>query len=147
MQTRGKIILIVSLIIFMVVGFLMRSFGRTDLGTPAGLKKMTGYDLEKGRNIVDFEFDFQLFDSDAMWIVEGSAPLQTHGLEKLDYSKCESRSKGDDRDFIKGIVFSKHPNLSSQMGDFSVWRGGKDRNHYLMISDDGLRSAHWFFEG
>ena len=136
MPTRGKIILIVSLIIFMVVGFLMWSFGRTDLGTPAGLKKMTGYDLEKGRNIVDFEFDFQLFDSDAMWIVEGSAPLQTHGLEKLDYSKCESRSKGDDRDFIEGIIFSKQANLSSKMRDFSVWRGGKGGGHYLMISED-----------
>jgi len=147
MKTRRKLTLVISSILLTITGLIIWVFVRPGLETPQGLKKLTGYELQKGRNIVDFEFAPLLFDSDTMWVVRGPKAIEIAELEKLGYSKSESRSSGGDRDFIKRVIFSKRPNLSVEMADFSVWRGGTSGNHYLMISEDRLLTAHWVFEG
>lgn len=135
---------LVGIIIVAGLAGILFNMTRPDLRGASGLAKTTGFVTPSGFAVTRFIYDYALLDPDVLWVVEGTDSI-IPVLKEIGYQECTSRSPGEDRAFMAGIVFQKTPDLSARIGDYSVWRGGPRWHHYILVSADGRISAHWYF--
>ena len=105
------------------------------------LESYIGFKLPVGARILEYTRTYSA-DSEYSWLVEFGAasakPWQT--------SPAFHEDTRDDYDHIRAIATEVFQSSASRFQHPRVWRGGKDGNCYIVVSDDGTLVFFHYFE-